>query len=219
MAAIEPKPCGTRAGYQSGCKCPDCKAANASYAASRRRSPSGFVAVGKVRTHLAELQAAGLSLAEIARRAEMEPRTVQRIAAGMTTGCTPESRSRIMGVLPPRDTRYISLVPDVDEPPEPSYDDKLALLRLECDPAELVWRADAECTRLDLTVEQRQRWFFPMRGESVDEALAVCRRCPVVEPCLEHALTYNEQGVWGATTGSHRRDIKHERAEAERAQQ
>jgi hypothetical protein len=29
------------------------------------------------------------------------------------------------------------------------------------------------------------------------KAVAVCVGCPVQEPCLEHAITHSERGVWG----------------------
>lgn len=50
--------------------------------------------------------------------------------------------------------------------------------------------------------------FFPQNREEEREALAVCRTCPVVEDCLEHALATNERfGVWGGTTERQRRKL------------
>ena len=39
-------------------------------------------------------------------------------------------------------------------------------------------------------------------------ALAVCRSCPVREPCLAYALEHHEVGVWGGTTGRERRRLR-----------
>jgi len=39
-------------------------------------------------------------------------------------------------------------------------------------------------------------------------AVAVCRRCPVRQECLDYALTYRERyGVWGGKTASQRKRI------------
>lgn len=67
------------------------------------------------------------------------------------------------------------------------------------------WMLDAACR--GHTTET----FFPHPGESHEEALAVCRDCPVVEPCLEYALTHHEIGVWGGTDAEQRRLIRIER--------
>ena len=41
-----------------------------------------------------------------------------------------------------------------------------------------------------------------------DQAVAVCRRCPVRQECLDYALTYRERyGVWGGKTASQRKRI------------
>ena len=53
-----------------------------------------------------------------------------------------------------------------------------------------------------------QAWFFGPDGEAPHRkalrearAVAVCRRCPVVRPCGEYAVTRPEQsGVWGGMT-------------------
>jgi WhiB family redox-sensing transcriptional regulator len=47
----------------------------------------------------------------------------------------------------------------------------------------------------------------PARGIAPDEgpALAVCRTCPVVYECREHAEENAEYGVWGASTPRQRR--------------
>jgi WhiB family redox-sensing transcriptional regulator len=59
------------------------------------------------------------------------------------------------------------------------------------------WRDDALCRHEDPEL------FFPVgtgpeAQEQTREAQAVCRRCPVREPCLEWALeTGQTSGIWG----------------------
>lgn len=50
--------------------------------------------------------------------------------------------------------------------------------------------------------------FFPTDGAGVERAKKICKACPVVETCLEHALSERiEHGVWGAASERHRRRI------------
>jgi WhiB family redox-sensing transcriptional regulator len=64
--------------------------------------------------------------------------------------------------------------------------------------------------------------FFPI-GETglallqVEEAKVVCRRCPLIESCLQGALERNELGVWGGTDDAERRRIKRRRAALRRS--
>lgn len=64
-----------------------------------------------------------------------------------------------------------------------------------------VWRRRAACRGSTAN-------FFPGPYESAVEALAVCARCPVVAPCLAHALVAHELGVWGGTTPTGRRRLR-----------
>ncbi|MER6736538.1 WhiB family transcriptional regulator [Streptomyces puniciscabiei] len=55
--------------------------------------------------------------------------------------------------------------------------------------------------------------FFPIGNTGpallqIEEAKAVCRRCPLMESCLEGALERNELGVWGGTDEDDRRRMK-----------
>lgn len=56
--------------------------------------------------------------------------------------------------------------------------------------------------------------FFPIGDTGpallqVEEAKAVCRRCPLMETCLQGALERNESaGVWGGLSESERRSLK-----------
>jgi WhiB family redox-sensing transcriptional regulator len=51
--------------------------------------------------------------------------------------------------------------------------------------------------------------FFPNSNELlIEEAKSYCRRCKIVQKCLEYALNTNQQGVWGCTTDDERKAIK-----------
>ena len=54
------------------------------------------------------------------------------------------------------------------------------------------WRDHAVCRKLDPAI------FF--RPETVDNALAACRYCPVQQECLTDAYMYGEKGVRGGMT-------------------
>lgn len=54
--------------------------------------------------------------------------------------------------------------------------------------------------------------FFPERGVSCREAKAVCRGCPVRQPCADWAITNNvHHGVWGGCSERERRKARRER--------
>jgi WhiB family transcriptional regulator, redox-sensing transcriptional regulator len=75
------------------------------------------------------------------------------------------------------------------------------------DPA-LPWYERAAC------LGQDPELFFPVGNSGpslvqIDEAKAVCGRCPVVEQCLRWALrTGQADGIWGGTTESERRAMR-----------
>lgn len=52
-------------------------------------------------------------------------------------------------------------------------------------------------------------FWFPLTGESSEQAKGVCRRCPVRQDCLDWALTKNEtHGVWGGLSPKERQAIR-----------
>ena len=70
----------------------------------------------------------------------------------------------------------------------------------------LSWRTHAACSGLEPEV------FYPVSDEQAEEAKAICRECPVREPCLEYALTNRErEGVWGGATERERRRMVRQR--------
>lgn len=73
------------------------------------------------------------------------------------------------------------------------------------------WRHRAKCREVDPEL------FFPIGNTGpallqIEEAKAVCRQCPVMESCLEWALsTGQDAGVWGGMSEDERRALKRQR--------
>ena len=68
------------------------------------------------------------------------------------------------------------------------------------------WQRDAACRGMDSTL-----FFHPpnerdtARSDRADRAKAICRSCPVITECLDHALRVRESyGVWGGHTEDER---------------
>ncbi|MFF3751442.1 WhiB family transcriptional regulator [Streptomyces sp. NPDC002018] len=70
------------------------------------------------------------------------------------------------------------------------------------------WRHHAMCREEDAEL------FFPVGSTGpallqIEEAKAVCRRCPVREQCLQWALEAGQnEGVWGGLSEDERRALK-----------
>ncbi|MGW6036559.1 WhiB family transcriptional regulator [Gordonia terrae] len=72
--------------------------------------------------------------------------------------------------------------------------------------AEWDWQLNAHCRGRDTSI------FFPpssLRGSSRDDAeraaFEICRRCPVIRECREHARQHHEpHGIWGGTSARDR---------------
>ncbi|WP_326621956.1 WhiB family transcriptional regulator (plasmid) [Streptomyces anulatus] len=84
-------------------------------------------------------------------------------------------------------------------------------------PVNTNWRTAAVCRDEDPDL------FFPIgtTGPAVvqaEEAKAVCRRCPVMERCLQWALeSGQDHGVWGGTDEEDRRRIQRRTARRRQA--
>ncbi|MFI0515829.1 WhiB family transcriptional regulator [Streptomyces sp. WSLK1-5] len=67
-------------------------------------------------------------------------------------------------------------------------------------------------------VDEDPELFFPIGDTGpallqIEEAKAVCRRCPLIESCLESALERGEAaGVWGGLSEKERRSLKRREA-------
>jgi WhiB family transcriptional regulator, redox-sensing transcriptional regulator len=80
-------------------------------------------------------------------------------------------------------------------------------------------RVDFEWVALAACHGQPTVWWFPATedvpgaSETPDtkQARAICRTCPVMKECRDHAVTHNERGIWGGTTGSERRALRRAR--------
>ncbi|MEU2855529.1 WhiB family transcriptional regulator [Streptomyces syringium] len=76
------------------------------------------------------------------------------------------------------------------------------------------WRHNAVCR------EEDPELFFPVGNTGstvlqIEEAKAVCRRCPVMEQCLQWALESGQDaGVWGGLSEGERRALKRRAARA-----
>lgn len=66
------------------------------------------------------------------------------------------------------------------------------------------WQNEAACIGSDPDL------FFPERGESVREAKAICRGCPVRAECLEHGMG-EKFGIWGGYSERERRAMRRSR--------
>ncbi|MFF9870165.1 WhiB family transcriptional regulator [Streptomyces sp. NPDC013953] len=83
-------------------------------------------------------------------------------------------------------------------------------------PVNTNWRERSACR------EEDPELFFPIGSTGlaflqIEEARAVCRRCPVMETCLQWALEIGEDsGVWGGLSEEERRAMKR-RAARQRA--
>ncbi|MGX1758613.1 WhiB family transcriptional regulator [Streptomyces lydicus] len=70
------------------------------------------------------------------------------------------------------------------------------------------WRHDAVCREVDPEI------FFPVGNTGpallqIEEAKAVCRRCPVMGQCLQWALeSRQDTGVWGGMSEEERRAMR-----------
>ena len=76
------------------------------------------------------------------------------------------------------------------------------------------WRHRAAC------LDEDPELFFPIGNTGpallqIEEAKAVCRRCPVIDTCLQWALeTGQDAGVWGGLSEDERRALKRRNARA-----
>ena len=65
------------------------------------------------------------------------------------------------------------------------------------------WMAKGACVGTDPDA------FFPPPGPKTDrDAKAICATCPVVDTCLEYALTNHLDGVWGNPNGRERKRLR-----------
>ncbi|GAB3532864.1 hypothetical protein GCM10027403_06000 [Arthrobacter tecti] len=79
------------------------------------------------------------------------------------------------------------------------------------------WRSRAAC------LDKDPELFFPVGNTGpallqIEEAKSVCRRCQVVDTCLQWAIESGQDaGVWGGLSEDERRALKRRAARARRA--
>jgi WhiB family redox-sensing transcriptional regulator len=71
----------------------------------------------------------------------------------------------------------------------------------------LTWMSQGACRGEDIGL------FFPDSESTppvsqLEQARAICRRCPVSASCLCYAMDTQQHGVWGATTDDERSAIR-----------
>jgi WhiB family redox-sensing transcriptional regulator len=68
------------------------------------------------------------------------------------------------------------------------------------------WTERAACADTDTSV------FFPGDGERGTAAKKICAECPVIDMCLEYALSMNDRnGIWGGMSSRERDQIRRRR--------
>ena len=81
----------------------------------------------------------------------------------------------------------------------------------------MTWRSRAAC------LDEDPELFFPIGNTGpallqIEEAKSVCRRCEVVETCLNWPIVAGQDfGVWGGLSEDERRAFKRRTARARRA--
>lgn len=99
----EGKPCGTRVRYYAGCRCAECRAANATYererqAARERGEGNGLVNAERARAHLLALSKRGVGRKTAADAAKVSASIVCRIAEGSKLRIREQTERRILAV-------------------------------------------------------------------------------------------------------------------------
>lgn len=74
---------------------------------------------------------------------------------------------------------------------------------------DMSWRdGPAACAGMDPDL------FFPVAVGADAAAKDVCATCPLIGPCLDHALRFDERGVWGGTNEDERKALRNARRTA-----
>ncbi len=67
------------------------------------------------------------------------------------------------------------------------------------------WHREARCAEFDVNYA----WFHSTDVREIKHAIRVCQGCPVVNQCLEDALSRDDNwGVWGGLTDRQRRQLR-----------
>lgn len=63
------------------------------------------------------------------------------------------------------------------------------------------WMLSGECAR----PENKNVVFVPDKGQSTAEAKKLCMRCDFRSECLDYAIAFDMEGVWGSLDSGQRR--------------
>ena len=64
------------------------------------------------------------------------------------------------------------------------------------------WQTLAAC------IGKPEFFFDDMKRTQVSKAKKICSTCPVIDECLEYAISADEFGVWGGKTMNERRQMR-----------
>jgi WhiB family redox-sensing transcriptional regulator len=104
-----------------------------------------------------------------------------------------------------------------DAPTELTHMTQISQTSIQGAPIMMTWRNRAAC------LDENPELFFPIGNTGpvllqIEEAKAVCRRCEVMETCLEWAIESGQDaGVWGGMSEDERHALKRRTARARRA--
>lgn len=207
--------CGTYSGYVGGCRCDGCRHAALAYNRRRKQKIArpdevweGLIPAGPARTRILELEAAGHSLAGLARALDVPLPTIKNIKYRMVARVSRRVNERIMSLIPGaeagpgrrpavKDVTPRTLREDSDELDE-LYDTLADILEDRRAP----WRRRAACRYAGIT----PAIFFPSRGMAASGAGEVCATCPVRADCLTYAdRVHIQEGMWGGIASKDRR--------------
>lgn len=95
--------CGDRRAYRNGCRCLQCRAANAAYVQSRRAGqlypdPMELVDARPAELHLLTLRGQGVGYRQAAKLAGLDESLVVKIRTGRKTQIRADTLSRILGI-------------------------------------------------------------------------------------------------------------------------
>lgn len=199
-----------RTGYRNGCRCHRCRT-DAVRAVKNNRLKPQTRPVDQAANEVQRLLDAGMIVAEIVRESGVCRATIDRWLRREGRARQP-TIDRVRAIEPP-------------EPPAPQPD--ASTICENCDEPSLgggrwcldCFKANARGSKHEQTLQAAPfmplpDWassarcvdadpdtFFPDKGGDIRPALALCRSCPVIEPCRDLAIERGETfGVWGGMT-------------------
>ena len=78
----------------------------------------------------------------------------------------------------------------------------MPLLHALSDPKASEWKVQGACRGKDQAI------WYPSRGESCDQAKAICHECPVMYQCREYGIANETIGIWGGLSERERKRLR-----------